>query len=115
LLLAGVGIYGVFSPVVRQRRREFGIRLALGAQQPDVVRLVLTQGLKVALTGIGIGLLAALALTRWIQALLFGVRPTDPAIFAGIGLVLLSVALLASWLPARRAAAVDPLVALRAE
>src|SRR5215468_4703829 len=113
LALAAVGVYGVISCGVAQRKHEIGIRLALGAGRRDVLRLILTQGLKLVLLGIVIGLGAAFALARWMETLLFGVRPTDPLTFAAIVIVLLSVALLACWLPARRATKVDPLTSLR--
>jgi predicted permease len=115
LLLAAVGIYGVISYAVRQRTNELGIRMALGAQTRDVMALILKQGLKLALIGIGLGLLAAFALTRWIEGLLFGVRPTDAMTFGVIALALLLVTLLACWIPARRATKVDPMIALRCE
>jgi putative ABC transport system permease protein len=110
-----IGIYGVLSSIGAQRTQEIGIRMALGAQMRDVLRLVVAQGMKLALLGIALGLASAAVLTRWLQSLLFGVSATDPLTFAGIALLLLLVALLACWLPARRATQVDPLVALRHE
>jgi putative ABC transport system permease protein len=115
LVLAAVGIYGVMATFVRQRTRDIGVRMALGARAGDVVRLVLRQGLGMAGAGAAIGLLAALLGTRALASILFEVRPTDPATLLGVAGLLLAVALLASYLPARRAARVDPIVALRAE
>jgi len=112
LVLAAVGIYGVMSYSVAQRTREIGIRLALGAQRNDVLKMTMGQGLKLVSVGVGIGLAAAFVLTRVMASLLFGVSATDPITFATISLVLMSVALLASYLPALRATKVDPMVAL---
>ena len=115
MALAMIGLYGVMSFVVTQRTRELGVRLALGAAARDVLGLVLREGVRLALVGVGIGLVAALLLTRLMRSMLFGVGITDPATFVLAPLLLVAVALLASWVPARRAVKVDPVEALRSE
>jgi predicted permease len=113
LLLAGVGIYGVISYLVSERTHEIGIRIALGAESRSILQMVLRQGLGLAIAGAGAGLVCALIVSRLMAGLLFGVRPADPVTFAGVALLLIGVALLACYIPARRAVRVDPLIALR--
>jgi putative ABC transport system permease protein len=115
LILAGLGIYGVISYAVVQRTSEIGIRMALGAQGQDVLRLIGTAGMKLALAGTFLGALGALILTRFLNTLLFGVSAVDPITFAAMAAALIAVTLLACYLPARRAARVDPMIALRYE
>ena len=115
LTLATVGVYGVLAYTVTQRRHEIGIRIAMGAGRGSVVRLVVGHGMALAGTGVGIGLAGALALTRFLSTLLFGIRPTDPATFVIVPLLLCGIAFLACYIPARRATKIDPMEALRYE
>src|SRR5689334_10343978 len=115
VVLAAIGIYGVMGYSVTQRRRELAVRMALGARTRQVLQLVLKDGVVLAALGVFVGLAGALALTRLLRSLLFEVQPTDWQTFASVAALLILVALLASYLPARRASKVDPLVALRSE
>jgi len=115
VLLAMVGVYGVVAYSVAQRTGELGVRLALGAQSKDILKLVIGDNLKLIAMGLAGGLVCAIMLTRLLQRLLFGVSATDPLTFGGIALVLLTVSLLACWIPARRATQIDPLISLKSE
>jgi putative ABC transport system permease protein len=115
LMLAAVGIYGVMAYLIIQRTQEIGVRMALGAQKHDVLKLVVGKGMALAIVGTAIGLVASLGLTRLVRSLLFEVTPTDWLTFVIVSMVLLVVALLACYIPARRATKIDPLIALRYE
>ena len=115
LLLSAIGVYGVISSVVNQRRGEIGVRIALGASAPQVVSMVLAQSLSWAASGVVLGLIGAFVVTRLLQALLYGVSPTDPLTLALLPLALLVVVLAATLVPARRASRIDPVEALRSE
>jgi ABC-type antimicrobial peptide transport system permease subunit len=115
IALASIGLYGVMSYSVSQRTREMGIRMALGAQRRDVLQLVIRRGMLLTMVGVGLGLAGSFGLTRLISSLLFGVSATDIGTFGAVSSLLFVIALLACWLPARRASLVDPIVALRTE
>ena len=115
LFLTALGIYGVISYMVSERTHEIGIRIALGAESSSILKMVLRQGLGLAIAGAAVGLVGALIVSHLMAGLLYGVRPTDPLTFAGVAALLIGVALLACYIPARRALHVDPLTALRHE
>jgi len=115
LVLAAIGIYGLMAYSVEQRTQEMGIRMALGADRSVIRRLVIRQGMRLTLVGVAVGIAAAFGLTHLIASFLFGVKPWDPEVFISVPLILASVALLAAWLPARRASRLDPMQALRSE
>jgi ABC-type antimicrobial peptide transport system permease subunit len=115
LLLACMGVYGMVSYSVAQRTREIGIRMALGAERIQVLQLVMSEGFQPILCGIAIGIVASAGVSRALSATLFGLSPLDTVSFAGVSLLLIAIALLATWLPARRATKIDPMVALRYE
>jgi putative ABC transport system permease protein len=112
-LLVAVGLYGVLSTLVRQRTAEIGVRMALGAAPDGILRLIVGYGLRLSAAGVAIGLLSAVALTRGLRTMLVGVSPTDPVTFAAMGIVFFLIAAVSLWLPARRAAGLDPTTALR--
>jgi ABC-type antimicrobial peptide transport system permease subunit len=115
LVLGILGLYGVLAYLVNQRQREIGVRIALGAQSAHVVRMVVVRGLALTLSGVGVGLVGAFLLTRFMQGVLFDVTPSDPSTFISVTVALIGVAVVASYIPARRATRVDPAMALRAE
>jgi putative ABC transport system permease protein len=115
LVLAGLGIYGVISYMVSERTHEIGIRIALGAESSSILQMILFQGMRLAVAGVVLGLFGALIVSQLMAGLVYGVRPTDPLTFVGVTLLLVAVAVLACYMPARRAVRVDPLIALRHE
>jgi len=114
-LLACIGIYGVVAYTLSQRTGEIGLRMALGAQRSDILRIVLGEGALIVVAGVGAGLFGSVMLTRFLQTMLFEIKPTDPITFTALTILLAGVALMASFIPARRASRIDPLVALRHE
>lgn len=115
LLLASLGVYGVISYLVSERTREIGIRLALGAQKRNILRVILHQGLELAVAGAAVGLFCALIVSHLMEKILYGVKPTDPLTFSCVAALFIGIALLACYLPARRAIKIDPMIALRHE
>jgi ABC-type antimicrobial peptide transport system permease subunit len=115
LLLGIAGVYGVIAYAVSQRRREIGIRMALGADAADIRRLFMRRGFNLGVVGLSVGIIGALVFTRWMESLIFGISPHDPITFAAMPILLISAAVLASYLPARRAATIDPVETMRAE
>jgi ABC-type antimicrobial peptide transport system permease subunit len=114
-VLACVGIYGVVAYAISQRTAEIGLRMALGARRGDILRVILNEAARIVIAGVGAGLLGSLLLTRFLQTMLFDIKPTDPLTFGALTILLAGVALLASFIPARRASRIDPLLALRHE
>ena len=115
MMLAVVGVYGVMAFQVGQRKHEIGVRMALGAKSDGVVRMIVGDGLRVAVLGVVLGIAGAMTATRLISGWLYGIRATDPTVFAGLAVVMVGVTILACWVPARRAATVDPMQSLQAE
>jgi ABC-type antimicrobial peptide transport system permease subunit len=115
LLLAAIGIYGLMAYTVEQGRRDIGVRMALGAQPAEVRNMVVAQGMSLAMAGVGVGVACAFALTRFLEKFLFGIQALDPLVFLTAPILLSGIALVAVWLPARRASRIDPILALRHE
>jgi ABC-type antimicrobial peptide transport system permease subunit len=115
LLLAAIGIFGVMANLVGERTREIGVRLAMGARREDVLRMILRRATILTTTGLGVGLLLAVGLAHGVANLIYGVSPNDPTVFVSIAAAIAAIALVSSWIPARRAARIDPIIALRDE